>query len=176
MQTEVYLTSMSLNHGAVINFNNDAGTVDVKEVCKPELLWTRQVSKQAKPATKKIDAKTLQSVAAEIFKILGHGFFYEAEASKAYVAAASAELRLRGYIFHSVAHPVQYKGLHLEDYPFDFYFPSGGIVKVVAFESEKKKAEKIEEWEAMTKRFKLKNAFLLALPQKDGDAVVVREG
>ncbi len=175
MQTQVYLASLNLNNGAVLNFNTGMEKIDIERVQKPSTSLQREVKTPSKKQKPKNTEKILKSAAKEVMDYLGTEFFYDKTGTNAYFAAIGVELRLQGIFFHSVSQPVLYKHHRIKDHVYEFLLENGDAVNVVAVKNEKELDEKVDEIKAVNKLTGILKSFLLVLPQKDGMDVMVKE-
>jgi GxxExxY protein len=174
MQGEVYLISLNIERGCILNFNKSKGIVEIEEIKKPERKWRYEIALPGKKSKKGIKEILLES-GKEVMDYLGTEFQYYKEPEEIYINAVGVELRLKGINFHSVTYPVLYKGQKVDEYPYNYIFEDGSTANIFVYKSSKDIDEEAEILKMYNKIFGIKKGYILALPSNEKDDVVVRE-
>jgi GxxExxY protein len=168
-QAQVYMLSLNIDDGAVMNFASD---VQVVVVTKPSRDRDRAVTKPectsqcATPAL-------LEACAKEVYHYLGQEFIYREDAKQLFPVALGVELRLRGCDFVGQNRAVLYKGHRVTDHSFDFCFSDGSVAQTTFYKKPEKIEEACDELRFYKKAFGLNAAHLIAFPEKEEDEVKV---
>lgn len=173
MQAQVYLNSMNIKKGTVLNFNTKTGDVEIQEVEKSNKTIKRDITAPSKRTKGKDIQETLKGAGKEVLNYLGTEFFYGSK--EIYTVAVGVELRIRGLNFHSANHPLLYKGHCIGDYKYDYIFSDGEAAKIFVYKKEEEIDDQIEELKMYNKLFRIKKGFVLALPENEGMKVEVKE-
>ena len=153
-QAQVYMLSLDIDDGAVMNF---ASEVEVVEVTKPAKV--RDLTVAAPKCVEGVPAPGL----------LEDG----ANAKKIFAAALGVELRLCGCEFTGLNREVLYKGQRVDEHSFEFCFADGSVADTAFYDNDKKLQELCDDLRRYKKAAGLKVARLVAFPKKDKDKVRV---
>lgn len=175
MQAEVYLNSMNINNGVVLNFNTKTNSIDIQTVAKRWKAFSREVKRPLKEKRDEELRTVLNAAGREVLAYLGTEFFYHDKGEDIYIESIGVELRLNGVQFHSATYPILYKGHHVGDYEYNYIFQNGEVAKVFAYKKDVDIEEQIDELRMYNRIFGIKKGFILALPQNEGMDVVVKE-
>ncbi len=170
-QVQVYLLSMDIKKGSLLNFNNKTGEPELHPVEKPDRMLKTELAKPRK-TNQSLD-KTLKQAGKDVLDFLGTDFFYYDAGT--YVKALGVELRLKRIDFSSVEHPILYKGHMITNYTYDYVFRDGSAAKVFTYKDPEEIKEKTKELKKTNKMFDVKKGYILAIPEKDKEKVVVKE-
>ena len=169
-QAQVYMLSLNIDEGAVMNF---ASEVQVVEVAKPTKARDLAVA-SPQPATSTVTPGLLEASAEEVYAYLGQEFVYCDNAKKIFAAALGVELRLRGCGFTGLSREVLYRGQRVDDHSFEFCFSDGSVADTAFYENAKKMDEAAEKLRLYKKACGLGTAYLIAFPAKEKDEVRVK--
>lgn len=172
-QAKVYLSSLNLDDGAVLNFNRKTAEPEIELVDKPNRTYKKEIKKPSKTKSKAKLKDLLLKSGKEVIKNLGTEFFYYD--SSIYTNSVGVELRLKGINYHSATHPLLYKGHCVCDRDYDYIFPSGEAAVIFSYKKPDEIEEEAEELKTYNKLFKIKKGYVLALPETEDDKVVVKE-
>jgi len=168
-QAQVYMLSLDIDEGAVMNFASD---VQVIEVAKPSRDRDRAVAKP-ECASQCATPALLEASAKEVYRYLGQEFIYREDAKQLFPVALGVELRLHGCEFVGLNRAVLYKGHRFTDRAFEFSFPDGSVAETAFYKKPEKIEEACDELRFYKKAFGLKAACLIAFPEKEEDEVKV---
>lgn len=168
-QAQVYMLSLNIDDGAVMNF---ASEVEVVEVTKPSKARDLAVA-----APKCVEGVVLHDLleagAKEVYNYLGQEFIYCDNAKKIFAAALGVELRLCGSESTGLDRDVLYKGQCVDGHTFEFCFPDGSVADTAFYDNDKKLQELCADLRRYKKAAGIKTARLVAFPKKDKDQVRV---
>lgn len=171
-QVQVYLLSMNIPKGAVLNFNKKSGEVEFIEIERPN----RELRSDLEEPSRKTKANVksaLEKAAKEVLDYLGTEFFYYD--AGIYINALSAELRLKGLDFHQTTYPILYKEHKIDEYTYDYIFTTGEAAKVFTYKDPEKIEEMIEELKHSNKMFAVEKGYILGIPEVEDLKVIVKE-
>jgi len=174
-QAEVYLLSLNIPKGCLLNFNPSTGLPEIKEVKRPQRTWKDEIVLPKKEKIKKPLDKILLEVGKEVFNYLGMEFMYYKEPAEIYINAVGVELRLRRITFYSVVYPVVYKEQEVATYKYDYIFDDGSTASIFLYKKPEEIDEEAEKLKIYNKLFGIKKGYILALPSKEEMEVEVRE-
>ena len=175
MQCEVYLVSLNIEKGYVLNFNTSKEAIEIEEIKKPDRKWKEEIS-LPKKKSREVTKKVLREAGKEVMDYLGPEFqYYDKEGKEIYVNAVGVELRIKGINFYSATYPILYKGQEITDYSYDYKFEDGSTASIFVYNSQKDIKEKLEKLKIYNKLFGIKKGYILALPSKEEMEVEVRE-
>jgi GxxExxY protein len=174
MQGEVYLLSLNIENGCILNFNTSNEKIELEEIKKPERKWGYEIALPGKKSKKGIKEILLES-GKEVMDYLGTEFQYYKEPEEIYIKAVGVELRLKGINFHSVTYPVLYKGQKVDEYSYNYIFEDGSAALIFIYKDIKDIDEEAEILKMYNKIFGIKKGYILALPSNEKMDVEVRE-
>lgn len=174
-QGKVYLFSLNIPKGVILNFNTSKKEAEVIEIFKE---GERKIEKEVvKP--QKIEGNLrdiLLRSAKNVMEYLGTEFFYYEKKKDLYIEAIGVELRLNGLEFWSKKMDVLYKSHKVTGYEYEYVFPPDGeTVKVATYSKEDDIEKSYEEMKFYNKLFNIKKGYVLALPEKESKEVILRE-
>ncbi len=168
-QAQVYMLSLNIDNGAVMNF---AAEVEVVEVTKPGKARDLTVA-----APKRVEGVALPDLleagAKEVYDYLGQEFIYCENAKKIFAASLGVELHLCGCEFTGLDREVLYKGQRVDAHSFEFCFSDGSVADTAFYDNDKKLQELCEGLRRYKTAAGLKAARLVAFPKKEKDEVKV---
>jgi GxxExxY protein len=168
-QAQVYMLSLNIDEGAVMNFASEVQVVGVEKPSK-----TRDLA-VAKPAC--VSGCTildlLDASAREAYRYLGQEFIYREDAKGLFPVALGVELRLRGCEFAGLNRAVLYKGHRVTDRDFSFCFSDGSVAETTFYKKSEEIDVACDELRFYKKEFGLGAAYLIAFPEKEKDEVKV---
>jgi GxxExxY protein len=168
-QAQVYMLSLDIDDGAVMNF---ASEVEVVEVTKPAKV--RDLTVATPKCVEGVPGPgLLEDGAKEAYHYLGQEFIYCDNAKKIFAAALGVELRLCGCEFTGLHREVLYKGQRVDEHSFEFCFADGSVADTAFYDNDKKLQELCDDLGRYKKAAGLKAARLVAFPKKDKDEVKV---
>lgn len=170
-QVRVYLASMNIDQGAVLNFNKNKGKIESIEVQNPGREFRKDVV-FPNGTCDEVNEEILKKAGEEVIDYFGTEFFYDSSGLELYKKAIGVELRLQGLRFCSITYPVLYEHHHVSDYSYDFVFCNGEATKIFAYKEDDEIDSQVKEFEAFSKRFSkagfdIKEGFVLALPKEE---------
>ena len=173
-QAEVYLLSLNIPQGCILNFNYSTGEPEIEEVKRPEREW-KEETHLPEIKSRSVNKEIILEVGKEVMKYLGTEFQYYEKPAEIYVNAVGVEFRLKGINFYSAQYPIIYKGHEISSYSYDYIFEDGSTAIIFIYKSEDELKEKVEILKNYNKLFGIKKGYILALPTKEGMEVEVRE-
>ncbi|MCS7151710.1 MAG: GxxExxY protein [Endomicrobia bacterium] len=175
-QAEIYLASMNIANGVVLNFNKKTNTAEVVEVLKPTRQVKREIHPQQLTTNKKITEKILEGIVKEVLDYLGSEFFYYSkEGVEIYIRCVAVELRLNNLEFHSLTYPVLYKSQQVAEYTYDFVFSTGEVAKIFAYKKQEEFQQQLDEFKFYNKLFNIKSGYIVAIPFESELNPIIRE-
>ena len=174
-QAEVYLFSLNIPEGCLLNFNPSTGSPEIKEVTKPPRNWKDEIVLPKKEKTKKQISEILLEAGKEVVNYLGMEFMYYKEPAEIYINAVGVELRLRGISFYSIEYPVLYKGQEVATYKYNYIFEDESAASIFVYKKTEDINEELEKLKIYNKIFGIKKGYILALPTKENMEVEVKE-
>jgi GxxExxY protein len=174
MQGEVYLLSLNIENGCILNFNTYKQKIELEEVKKPDRKWGVLPKKKSKT----LDKELLLKAGKEVMNYLGIEFQYEKNQEQKveiYRNGVEVELHLMGINFYSKTYPIFYKDQKVADYSYDYIFEDGSAALIFIYKEIKDIDEETEILKMYNKIFGIKKGYILALPSNEKDDVVVRE-
>jgi GxxExxY protein len=174
MQGEVYLLSLNIENGCILNFNTSKQKIELEEVKKPDRKWGVLPKKKSKT----LDKELLLKAGKEVMNYLGIEFQYEKNQEQKveiYRNGVEVELHLMGINFYSTTYPIFYKDQKVADYSYDYIFEDGSAALIFIYKDIKDIDEEAEILKMYNKIFGIKKGYILALPSNEKDDVVVRE-
>ncbi len=165
-QAEVYLISMGIDKGVVLNFKKGKNEVEILQVQNPGKEFEKSVVKPTEPSEADIE-KVLKQAGEEVLNYLGPEFFYHDKGVDLYIEAVGVELRLRGLDFSSATHPVLYRDHHVTDYLYDYVFSNGEVVKIFTYKKESEIDSQKAEFRFYKERFGIKEGISLFFPKEE---------
>jgi GxxExxY protein len=173
MQAKVYLASMNMQKGVVLNFNTGTGTPEIFEIERMKEPEKKTVP-QSPRRKRRIDiGKALLKSGKAVLSTLGKEFAYYS--SDVYSNAIAVELRLLNLDFHSETHSVLYKGHSVTKFDYLYVFPDGEVANIFTYKKEDKVEKQIQELKAHNEIFGIEKGFVLAFPEKEDLDLVVKE-
>ena len=173
MQAQVYLTSMNINKGVVLNFNKKTEGIDIHEIEKYKKELRKDIATPSRKKSKMDIEQILMKSGKEVMKYLGTEFFYYGP--DIYIAAVGVELRLKRFDFHNAQYPILYKGHEVANYSYNYVFSEEEAAKIFVYKNESILETQVEELKEHNKIFNIKTGFVLALPEIEEMKVVVRK-
>jgi GxxExxY protein len=174
-QAEVYLISLNISEGCILNFNYSEGLPEIIEVKKPDREWKSEIQ-LPKKESEIINKEILLEAGKEVMNYLGTEFQYQdKEANKLYANAINVELRLRGINFYKATYPIIYKGHEISTHSYDYVFEDGSTAIIFIYKSIDEIDEKVNTLNAYNKLFGIKKGYIIALPSTEKMEVEVRE-
>jgi len=172
MQAQVYLVSMNIKKGLVLNFNTTTGEIDVAEVERPNKVFREDIETPIKNKVQ-VTESLIRSAGEEVLNYLGTEFFYGD--ANIYVDSVGVELRLKGLHFYTASYPILYREHRVEEYKYDYVFQSGEVAKIFTYKKKDDIESQVRELERYNKHFGIGKGFVLAIPEKENMEVVVRK-
>lgn len=172
MQAMVYMLSLDIENGCVLNFNPYTMEAEIEPLTKPQRILRKDIVQPGEKAKGKL-SDILKECGEEVYSYLGNEFLYAG--TDIYVNAVAVELRLRGINFHSSTYPLLYKGHRITDYSYNYVFEDGSVAVIFDYEKEEDINDYIEELNIYNQINNIKKGYLLALPKKEGLDVKVIE-
>lgn len=170
MQTQVYLLSLDLEYGFLLNFNKSTKEPEIEEIEKPLRELKQEIVFLGDRKIKDLKEVLFQS-GKEVVDYLGYEFLYYG--TDIYVNAVGVELRLRGWNYYTITHPLLYKGHAIMDYPYDYVFDDGSVGKIFVYEKDDDIEKHKDEFKKFNHLFGVKKGFILAIPGDEGLEVKV---
>jgi len=169
MQAKVYLNSMNIDRGFLLNFNKKDASVEIEKVSR-----TKEPARAPckKPECTKNLQKALTESGRTVLDLLGTEFRYSPR--DIYPNAVAVELRLRGFEFGTLEYPILYKNQKVASHTFDYVFKSGEVAEITFYEEEEELAQAAEEMKEYNGLFGIKNGYLLGLPASEKGKVIVK--
>jgi GxxExxY protein len=169
-QAQVYMVSLNIDKGAVLNFYDK---VLLEEVAKPKKELDRY---PAKPTKSKKELSTILKESAEkVYEYFGVEFIYRERGLEIFPNAIGVELRLNSIDFSSGTYEILYKHHPVCDCDFNFVFTDNSVANVYYYKKDDDVQEQLDDLKFYKKHFKLNKAYLLTIPSKEGDKVLLKE-
>lgn len=169
MQATVYLNSMNIEHGFVLNFNKKDGSPEIETVKRRK----RILNEPAKQYKRIDDLKTaLESAGRNVLGILGTEFAYNP--MDTYINAVAVELRLMRFEFGSLEYPVLYKDQKVSSYSYNFVFKNGEVADISFYKDEDALMAEADNIKKYNRLFGVKRGYLLGLPLEGDGQVLVK--
>jgi len=165
-QVKVYLASMNIDKGAILNFNRSTDEIEFKEVQNPGREFRKDMV-FPKGTCDEVNKEILKEAGKEVIDYLGTEFSYDRSGLDLYKEAVSVELRLQGLDFNSTTYPILYRNHHVTDYAYDYIFCNGEVANIIAYDDESQIIDYVKEFSAYNKRFGIEKGFVLALPKEE---------
>lgn len=165
-QVMVYLASMNIDKGAILNFNKNRNTIEFKEIQNPGKEFRKDMV-FPKGTCGEVNKEILKQAGEEVIDYLGTEFFYDKSGLELYKKAVDVELRLQGLDFNSATYPVFYRNHHVTDYAYDYIFCNGEVANIIGYDKESQIIDYMKEFTAHNKRFGIEKGFVLALPKEE---------
>jgi len=173
-QGEVYLFSLNIPKGIILNFNTDKNESEIYELLKPKKEIKKEIAIPKKKGKINLQ-KVLFNSAKNVMEYLGTEFFYYDKGKDLYINAIGVELRLHGIEFYSQKIPVLYKSQQVTEYEYEYVFPEGKYVKIVTYKKESDIEKVYDEVKHYNKLFKMREGYILALPEVENLTIILRE-
>jgi len=158
-QASVYLSSLGLKRGIVLNFSDE---IQIKEVFPVD----RKNSE--KPMIQDSENPVFSS-AKEVYDYFGTEFLYESRTLGIYTNALKVELRERGKDYIATKNPVIYKGHEIGRIDFEIVL-NNEVVKVESYKNEDAIQEKLKNFERELKFAKREKGICVFFPEiEDGE-------
>jgi GxxExxY protein len=168
-QVQVYMVSLNIDAGAVLTFGDE---VLLEIVEKPKRVLDKNVTKPIK--TEKGLPTLLKEAAEGVYKYFGVEFIYREKGLEIFPKAIGVEMRLNGIDFSFNTYPILYKHHQVSEYSFDFVFPTGEVAKVHYYKKAEEIDDQEEEMRFYLNQFKLNRGYLIGIPSKEGNKVLLR--
>jgi len=180
-QVKVYLVSLNLESGYLLNFNTKTGKVDLVEVKRPSRKYI--TDKVYTPSKKRVEDDNLfpilREIASEVMDFFGSEFFYHntREGLGIFIEALGVELRLRGFSYQTQVFQLLYKDHHVSDFTFEFKLSTGQFIKILSYRNNEELKDKLEELKFYKEYFSLvsNDIYAIALPQNENNEIVVEK-
>lgn len=169
-QAQVYMASLNIDKGAVLSFGD---SIILETVNKPKRDFDRFPAKPTK--SKKDLSDLLYEAAMSVFKYFGREFIYREKGLEIFPNAIGVELRLNSIDFSSAVYEILYKYHPVCDCAFDFVFAHNITANVFSYKKEEEIEDQIEDLKKYKKDFKLNQCYLICIPSKEGDKVLLKE-
>ncbi|MEN3013439.1 MAG: GxxExxY protein [Endomicrobiia bacterium] len=174
-QAEIYLASMNIKSGVVLNFNQKLKTAEVEEVQRPDREVKKETSRTETKRDKVSTEELLKYATKEVLDYLGLEFLYSGkDAMDIYINSIGVELRLNGLDFYSVSYPVLYKSQKVADYTYDFVFNTGEVAKIFVYKKQEEINQQLDEFKHYNSLFGIKSAYIVAIPYESNLDIVVK--
>jgi GxxExxY protein len=169
-QAQVYMVSLDIDQGAVLNFGDK---VDLVIVSRPKKAPDATVVKPKKKFGG-ILASALKKSAREVYQYFGKEFIYAENSAELFSKALGAELRLLGIDFSQGSYDILYKQHKVDSYNFKFVFANGEVAEMMFYEEKEEILEEEEELKSYVRHFNLKKGHLIAIPKGEKGKVLVK--
>jgi len=168
-QAQVYMVSLNIDQGAVLSF---AEPILLEVVPKPKKGFDRAVAQPSR--SKKFLATILKQAARNVYDYFGVEFIYRERGLEIFPNAIAVELRLNGISFSTGSFPICYKHHKVDEFPFDFVFDRGVVANVLPYKNEDEIVENLDELKFYLRQFNLHRGYLICIPSKEGDRVLIK--
>jgi hypothetical protein len=169
-QAQVYMVSLNIDKGAVLSFGDE---ILLEEVNKPKKEFDRF---PIKPSKSKKDLSTLLIESADnVYKYFGAEFIYREKGLDIFPNAIGVELRLNSVNFSSGTYEILYKYHPVSDCVFDFIFTDFSVANVYYYKKDEDISEQLDDLKFYKKHFKLEKCYLICIPSKEGDEVLLKQ-
>lgn len=164
-QASVYLSSLGLKRGIVLNFSDE---IQIKEVFPVD----RKNSE--KPMIQDSENPVFSS-AKEVYDYFGTEFLYESRALGIYTNALKVELRERGKDYIATKTPLIYKGHEIGEINFEIVLDNKVAVKVESYKNEGAIPERIKNFERELKFAKIEKGICIFFPETENNELKIEE-
>jgi len=172
-QAQVYLLSLNIDKGAVIDFCDEGVLIEMLE--KPALKPRKiEVVSSVKKEKGELLA-CLKKIANEVVEYFGTSFMFTEAKIDYYISAIEVELRLRGIEFDRLQRDILYKNFPVSEHQYNIVLPDKTAVCICSYKKEDEIEELIEGEGFYFDLFGIKKGIFIGIPSVEGQKAVVKE-